>query len=387
MVAALTIGVAVPELSEYVALDPCWAIGDPRHQAQAAVDGWRAAGRLPVHGRDVRLAFREYRVNQAGEKVAAARALAEEDGAFAVIGGRDFTEGACWLARSGVPVIDVNAVPSSTLAAHTPWMFTLRAAQDVLYRAFIRWADHHGRLAGRAIGVFSDRLTRESTAAALAELDRLGHEVLIVLHSEGLGAGSERDHDAPAEFEHAGVELLLGFVGGSSWINTLRGCADRGYTPALLDLETGEHTNDVTARFHPPALYDGTLALAMSRVGDVAAGWPFDLATESALAAYERHTGRGVAREAPVRSGEWSNLLITADLVSLLLTGLEHAGPGPTREVLVSGLEHIRDLPAASGADVSFTEGQHWGFRSARTIRWDAGRAAWVAESDFDWPL
>jgi hypothetical protein len=383
MSTALTIGVAVPDLSEYVVLDPAWSVGNPAEQVQAAVEGARRAGRLPVHGRDVQLVFCSYRANQREEKIAAAQGLVGA-GAFAVLGGRDFTAGACWLADAGVPVIDVNAVPSSTLARAAPWMFTLRAAQDRWYRAFVRWADGERHLAGRVVGVFCDRLTREATAVAVDELRGLGHDVRVVLDSEGVGVGSERDDDAPARFAAAGVDLVLGFVGGSSWINTLRACAAQGYRPALVDLETGEHTNDVTARFHPPELYDGTLALTMSRVGDVAAGWPLAAATTAALGDYERCTGTTVAREAPVRSGEWSNVLITADLVTLLLAGLAHAGPEPTREALVGGLEQIRELPMASGADVTFTPAEHWGFRGARTVRWDASRACWVAVTDFE---
>ena len=41
----------------------------------------------------------------------------------------------------------------------------------------------------------------------------------------------------------------------------------------------------------------------------------------------------------------------------------------------------------ASGSDVTFARGEHWGFRSARTVRWDAGRGAWCAVTDFDWAL
>lgn len=385
MTRTLTIGVAVPDLAEYVVLDPCWGIGDPQRQCEAAVDEWRRVGRLPIHGHDLRLEFRSYRSNQPGEKVAAARELADEAAVFAVLGGRDFTEGAMWLARRGIPVIDVNAVPAATLADHAPWMFTLRAAQDVLYRAFIRWADHRGDLNERAIGVFNDRLTRLATGAALDELHRLGHDVRTVIDSEGLGVGSERDADAPAQLEADGVDLLLGFVGGSSWINTLRACAARGYAPHIVDLETGEHTNDVTARFHPPDLYHGTFALTMSRVGDLAAGEPLAAPTERALAAYEASTGERVRREQPVTTGAWSNLLITADLVDLLLTGLEAAGPDPSPAALVAGLEQVRARPMASGADVTFRRGEHWGFRAGRTIRWDASRSTWVAESAFDW--
>jgi hypothetical protein len=383
----LTIGVAVPDLSEYTALDACWGIGDPAAQAAAAVEGRRRAGALPVHGRDVRLAFASYRSNQAVEKVAAARTLAEDEGAFAVLGGRDFTDGALWLAASGVPVIDVNAVPAAVLEGAAPWMFTLRAAQDVLYRSFVGWADRGGHLAGRAIGVFCDRLTRVSSAATVDELRRRGHEVRTIIDSEGAGVGSEHDESAPVRFAADGVDLVLGFVGGSSWINTLRAAAAMDYRPHLVDLETGEHTNDVTARFFPPELYDGTLAMTMSRIGDAAAGRPLAPETERALVAYEEWTGATVARTAPVTSGEFSNLLITSDLVALLVEGLRRAGPDPTPAAFVAGLEQLSAVPMASGADVTFRPGEHWGFRAARTVRWDANRSAWMAVTGFDWEI
>ena len=101
------------------------------------------------------------------------------------------------------------------------------------------------------IGVFCDRLTRQSAAAAVDELRRLGHDVRTFIDSDGVGVGSEHDESAPARFAADGVDLLLGFVGGSSWINTLRAAQGIGYRPHLLDLETGEHTNDVTARRFP----------------------------------------------------------------------------------------------------------------------------------------
>jgi hypothetical protein len=94
-----------------------------------------------------------------------------------------------------------------------------------------------------------------------------------------------------------------------------------------------------------------------------------------------------VAPDAAVPGGERSNILITSDLVTLLVEGLRRAGPDPTRAALVAGLERLRSVPMASGADVTFRPGEHWGFRAARTARWDADRGTWTAVSDFDWPL
>jgi hypothetical protein len=63
-------------------------------------------------------------------------------------------------------------------------------------------------------------------------------------------------------------------------------------------------------------------------------------------------------------SGELSNALLTWDLVLLLAEDLRLADGGVTPAVLIDGLERIRRLPIASGGDVSFEVGAHWGIRA-----------------------
>ena len=375
----LDVGVAVPDVGEYAAIDPAWGIGDPREQVLSALDGMRADGRLPVHGQDLRPTFASYASNEGAGKVETARTLAAS-GPVAILGGRDFSDGARWIAaNTTIPVIDVNALPSSSLAAAGPSLFTLRTAQDVLYRAAVRWADSSGWLAGRRIGVFSDRLTELSAEAACDELNRLGHDVQVWIHSDGTGVGSDADESAAPTFADAGVDVVFPFVGGSSWIATLRNAADAGYRPHIIELETGEHTNDVAARRFPPELYDGTVALTMSRGGEVAGGFALGTETQRCLDAFERATGRRLDPDGPAVSGELSNALLCWDLTRLLVEGLRHAG----RAGLVDGLEHIRGLPMASGGDVSFEPGAHWGIRQVRTIEWQAHRGMWIATSPF----
>ena len=201
-----------------------------------------------------------------------------------MLGGRDFTDGSLWLAAAGVPVIDVNALPTTTLDDAAPWLFTLRTAQDVLYRSFVRWAQRGGHLDGRVIGVFCDRLTRQSAAAAVDELHRLGHEVRTV---DRLRGASERAASTTSRPRSASPPTastcVLGFVGGSSWINTLA----RRRPPSATDRTSSTWRRGSTPTTSPPAdirqdLYDGTLALTMSRVGDVAAGWPLAAETDQA---------------------------------------------------------------------------------------------------------
>jgi hypothetical protein len=379
----LDVGVAVPDVGEYAAIDPAWGIGDPREQVLSALDGMRAAGRLPVHGHDVRPSFASYASNDAAGKVEAARELAAS-GPVAILGGRDFTDGARWIAaNTPIPVIDVNALPSAALTAAGRSLFTLRTAQDVLYRAAVQWANSNGWLERRRIGVFSDRLTEESAAAACDELSRLGHDVRTWIRSDGTGVGSDADESAVRTFSDAGVEVVFPFVGGSSWIATLRHAADAGYRPHVVELETGEHTNDVTARRFPPDLYDGTVALTMSRGGEVAGGFPLGTETERCLDSFEQATGRRLDPGGPAVSGELSNSLLSWDVTLLLVEGLRLAGGDAAPARLIDGLERVRGQPIASGGDVTFEPGAHWGIRQVRTIAWRAHRGMWVATSPF----
>ena len=379
----LDVGVAVPDVGEYAAIDPAWGIGDPREQVLSALDGMRAVGRLPVHGQDVRPSFASYASNDARGKVEAARQLAAS-GPVAIIGARDFSDGARWIAaNTPIPVIDVNALPTASLTAAGRSLFTLRTAQDVLYRAAVRWADSNGWLAGRRIGVFSDRLTEQSAAEACDELNRLGHDVRTWIRSDGTGVGSEADESAVTTFADAGVEVVFPFVGGSSWIATLRHAAAAGYRPHIVELETGEHTNDVTARRFPPDLYEGTVALTMSRGGEVAGGFPLGGEAERCLDSLERATGRRLDPDGPAVSGELSNTLLSWDLMLLLVEGLRLAGGDAAPARLIDGLERIHGQPIASGGDVSFAPGTHWGIRQVRTIEWRARRGMWVATSPF----
>jgi hypothetical protein len=375
----LDVGVAVPDVGEYAAIDPAWGIGDPREQVLSALDGMRADGRLPVHGQDVRPSFASYASNDVAGKVEAARELAASS-PVAILGGRDFSDGARWIAaNTSIPVIDVNALPSASLTAAGPSLFTLRTAQDVLYRAAVRWADANGWLAGRRIGVFSDRLTEQSAEAACRELRRLGHDVAVWIRSDGTGVGSDADDSAVSTFSDAGVEVVFPFVGGSSWIATVRHAADAGYRPHIIELETGEHTNDVAARRFPPDLYDGTVALTMSRGGEVAGGFPLGAETARCLDRFERATGRRLDTDGPAVSGELSNTLLSWDLTLLLVEGVRLAGPAG----LVGGLEHIRGQPIASGGDVTFEPDAHWGIRQVRSIQWRSDLGMWVATSPF----
>lgn len=379
----LRVGIAVPDLSAFEKLNPAFGVGDQLVHAEAVLEGWKRRGELAPVAEELALVPRGFSVIDTDEKRAAADAFAS-DGVVAVIGARDFTYGAVRLAEShGIPVIDVNAVPSSVLERTAPWMFTLRAAQDVLYRSFVGWAHRRGLFDGRAIGVFSDRFTSESAAQAVAALTSLGHAVATSVDSDGAGVGSDRDRHAAERFQADGVDVVIPFVSGSSLIDFLEACVEIGYRPRIVDLETGEHTTDITAHLLPSALYDGTRALAMSRVGEIPAGREMASESRQALEDYAMYTGRRLDPVAAATSGEVSNLLLVSDLVRLLLHGMRPITGEVTGETIVRGLEQIRDLPLASGGNASFGRGEHWAIRQAREVEWDARRRWWVARGEF----
>jgi hypothetical protein len=380
----INIGVAVPDVGEFVAIDPAYGIGDQRQQIEAVADRWRRDGTVPVAGHDNEFSFRTFDSTRTNDKRAVADQFAAE-GVLAVIGARDFTYGAVQLAEEHrIPVIDVNAVPRVLYDRTAPWLFTLRTAQDVIYTTFVRWAHRSGHLDGRRIGIFSDRFTRTSADAAIAELHTLGHVVTTDVRSDGAGVGSDHDLEAAERFHADGVDTILPFVSGSSLVQMLTNASNIGYRPRILDLETGEHATDVTASLMPPHIYDGTNALVMNRVGENAAGRLLDPLAEQTVADFERFTGRTLERSGRATSGELSNLLIARDLAALMLTGIRNAGREVTRESLVDGLERIEDLPSASGGRITFRRGEHWGFHEMRGVQWSAVEGTWVVRSEYE---
>jgi len=326
---AVRIGVAIADMSEFEAIDPAYGIGDQRAQVEALVAQHAAAMPLPDDGR-VELMFRTFSSTDIEHKRAVADEFAAAD-VLAVMGARDFTYGAVRLAEThGVPVIDVNAVPRTVFARTDPWLFTIRCAQDIVYLTYVAWAHRTGRLDGRRIGVFSDRYTATSAALAMQRLAELGHPVAVHVPSDGVGVGSDHDQDVVRRFADGGVDLMMPFVSGSSLARALRCADDMGYRPVVLDLETGEHVTDVAGSVMPSSIYEGTRALAMSRVGEAAAGRPVDAQARRALDCVTSATGAVLTPHGRDCSGAVSNVLMMADVVGVAFAGLRRAGPVPT---------------------------------------------------------
>jgi hypothetical protein len=377
---ALRIGVAIADMSEFEAIDPAYGIGDQRAHVDALLSaelGRTEVPQLPP----IEPVFRTFSSTSIDHKRSVADEFAGE-GVLAVIGARDFTYGSVRLAETHhIPVIDVNAVPRTIFRRTDPWLFTIRAAQDLVYLAYVGWAHQEGLLDGRRLGVFSDCYTATSTRAVLDRLAVLGHRPAVHVESDGVGVGSAHDLEAARRFHEAGVDVVLPFVSGSSLARLLRALAELEHHAAVVDLETGEHATDVSGSVMPAALYEGTQALVMSRVGEVAAGQPLDAAAERAVVAVESATGRSIARSGRDSSGELSNILLVADLVAVLCTALCKVGRDIGRESLVAAIEQIDSMPSASGGRLTYSPGEHWGCRELRRIEWRDG--LWRVVSDY----
>lgn len=377
----IRIGVAIADMSEFEAIDPAYGIGDQRTHVESLLAAEIARDDVAALPGRIELVFRSFNSTSIEHKREVADRFVTDD-VLAVIGARDFTYGSVRLAETHhIPVIDVNAVPREIFARTDPYLFTVRAAQDLVYLAYVGWTHRRGVLHGRRVGVFSDRYTAASTARAMARLAELGYSIAVHVESDGVGVGSEHDFEAAQRFRDAGVDVVMPFVSGSSMARLLRALADLDHHPSILDLETGEHATDVSGSVMP-ALYEGTQALVMSRVGEVAAGRPFDAYADRAVATVEAATGRTIARTGRDSSGELSNVLLVADLLAILCSALRHVDDrAPTREQLVTAIERIESMPSASGGSLTFRPGEHWGCRELRCIEWRKG--AWRLLSDY----
>src|SRR3954471_1591774 len=201
----IRIGVAIADMSEFEAIDPAYGIGDQRAHVESLLAAQVAGDGEPLPG-PIELVFRSFNSTSVDHKREVADRFVTDD-VLAVIGARDFTYGSVRLAEThGIPVIDVNAVPRTIFARTDPYLFTVRAAQDLVYLAYVGWAHRRGLLAGRRIGVFSDRYTATSTGGALARLRELGYEPAVHVESDGVGVGSEHDLEAARRFKQHNVE-------------------------------------------------------------------------------------------------------------------------------------------------------------------------------------
>ena len=88
--------------------------------------------------------------------------------------------------------------------------------------------------------------------------------------------------------------------------------------------------------------------MTVTRIGEQAGGVD-NPAAEACLANYERYSGDDISREPP-ESGEFSSILRTCDLFTILLAGLTGAADDLTPEGLVASLETAGEIELVGSA-------------------------------------
>ena len=377
----ITIGVAYPDVSAFATLNQKFSIGDPEQQAAAVLDGWRRDGLLPVNGTDIELVFRKYSIINSSDKLGVCTGFAQDDDVFAVVSGRDFTVGAeCLASRFDIPTIDLMGA-SPSVYDRAPRLFTIRPSEAEVLRAYVQWADGQGLFDGATVGIFWDTRSEEAVDAFKEAMAAAGHSIAAEVASDGEGIGSPQDQISVERFLAAGVDTAVLLVGTSSVTNFMHFAESQNYRPAYRSMEWASHIGDVASGSLPQEQYDGTLAMTVSRVGEIAAGMPLNAETEACASNYERFSGTDIARSSP-ETAEWAQILYTCDLMSVLLAGLQGAGDDLTRESLVASLESLEGFPLAAWGDLTFGPGDHSGVQQFRTVEWSAGCLCWTARTD-----
>lgn len=379
----IKIGVALPDIEAFARINEAFDVGDQEAQINAPFDAWRDEGILPLHDRDVELVVRRYNILNADDKVATCRAFAQDDDVFAVVAGRNFTEGSTCLAqRFQIPVIDTDGALSSQYEAGAPYLFTLRSGLNDYFVAVARWGVEMGFLDG-ALGLFWETRLEEAVNDMKAEMEALGVNLASEISASGEGIGTPQDKVAMQRFQADGVEVVLPLIGGSSMIAALTFAEEQGYRPQYISTDYGTHTADVATGPYPPEQFDGMHALTVFRVGEIAADMELADATTECIENYEAFTGETVEIEAP-ESGAWTNILLMCDLANIVRAGLENAGEDLTQESFVAGLEAIDGLELAGHGAVTYGPGEHGGVSEFRTVQWSADCTCWVAQGDFE---
>ncbi len=377
----ITIGVAYPDVSAFATLNKKFSIGDPEQQAAAVLDGWRRDGLLPVNGTDIELVFRKYSIINTSDKLGVCTGFAQDDDVFAVVSGRDFTVGAeCLASRFDIPTIDLMGA-SPSVYDRAPRLFTIRPNEADVLRAYVQWADSQGFFDGATVGVFWDTRSEEAVEAFKEAMAAAGHSIAVEVASDGEGIGSPQDQISVERFLAAGVDAAVLLVGTSSVTNFMHFAQSQNYRPAYRSMEWASHIGDVASGSLPQEQYDGTVAMTVSRVGEIAAGMQPNAETEACISNYERFSGVDIAPTSP-ETAEWAQILYTCDLMSVLLAGLHGAGDDLTQESLVAALESLQDFPLAAWGDLTYGPGNHAGVQQFRTVEWGSGCLCWTARTD-----
>jgi ABC-type branched-subunit amino acid transport system substrate-binding protein len=378
--APIRIGVGVPSLGALAALGPNYDFGDPRAHMAALLAAWKRAGLVPVNGHDVEFVYRTYSIVSADEQKAACAGWVKDDRVFAVFALQYFFADACPAVQHDVPFVTASDYEQSLMDRGAPYLFTLSSTTDRILRNWAHWADGAGLLRGKRIGLYY-RGTNTAVPALKQELAKLGATVVEEVTTDNDATGSAQEGIAVQRFRASRVDVAWLVVSAINQTNFMQQAQAQGYRPAYLAADLFSSTTDTATGTYPPDQYEGTGAMTVTRLGEIRAGIPPTSSARFCVDAYARASGREVVYEE--RPAEWYLLQQNCDTASVVLEGLRLAGPGPSRDAFVAGLERLVVTNLGVYSDVSFRRGKHDGTDQQRTLRWSRRCTCWRAEGAF----
>jgi hypothetical protein len=380
----LKVGFAVPDLGVLAALIE---VGDIQEYTRSLIAALEAEGHFPVCGRTVEPVFRTYNVLDPAESRSACVGFADQDKVFAVMALFAFTAADCVAREKGLFMFDAGQALTEPMYAATPLLFAAQPPIERQLRAYSSWVVQDGIAPGKKTGLYYVRNGPGGTAPPgeaiegnlIAELERLGHPIDVVVATDGCGAYAcpdPNDNLALQRFQSQGVEVVYMMNYKSTIIQRAEA---QGYRPQWVLLGTAM-ASDATTGEVPPQNFDGALGLLFEHVGEELAGIPPSAEEEQCFARWE---SQGGARPEQRDSAVGQSLRQVCDQIELLARALTGAGANLTPQAMVAGMESVRDAKMAYQATLSFVPGKHWGSSENLVVRWYAECECWRSTGGF----
>lgn len=381
----IRIGIAAPDLSAVGALGPGYDDGDPEKQAASVLAAWKRDGLLPVHGRNVIFSYKSFNILSDAAARSACTGLLDDDHSFMLIANHTFSgPGAdCVTKEHHAPLVTAEGVNEAEQQMDAPYYFTTQMSESRLLRNWPYWANAHGLLKDKKIGLYYFTNEKQHVYANLkASLVKLGYGKNIVSEvTSTTEGGGPSDSVAARKFQNAHVNLAWLVVDQLSQTNFMNAALANLYHPMYIGSDYRlDSTNTATMTF-PPNEYSGTFGMTGMRVGEAAAGMPEPSAAKKCVADYRRYTGVTVDREK--NEAEYVSLQDTCDEGRLVMYALQHAGRELTPASFIAALQTVRDMPMGISGNVSYGPGVYAGTNTQRTIEWQGSCKCWRAIGRF----
>jgi hypothetical protein len=364
----------------------------PESHWQASYQRLKEEGRIPVHGRDIKLVYHALEGATAEASAENQRAacvkFATEERVFMAVGTTSPLAAECLSREQKLVFLGAaGTIPNDDLMERTaPFLFFNNMSTSRTLRNWPHWADDRGALEGKKLG-----LVRLDAPLNQAEVDRFFKPEL-----EDLG------YRLTEEVLYTDATSVPGMVQRlkASSVETVFMAAVGAHTAFALELEKQNYkprvlmadydSTGITAS-SPRDLPDTFAAEAVTAYHRASDGIPGNKPSPPEAVAcaddYAKRFGRQLIELAGGKPSptynEFHILQHSCDIMNILVEALERAGPDLTPTALVNGLEETEDLKSGEVADISFTKTRHVGANRLKTIKWDPTCDCWKHESDF----